>query len=564
MNNPYYKFLSFIGRKNKMMFVWYLINIIMMTTTSILLVNLFNALSHFINNEMINGAILYFICIIVAGLIASFSLYKIRIHEHQVILEAKVLIIDYIKHIDLESLTSPSLKEEILRKKQFIYVIIYAIFKPFETILSDIFIIIVNIIMINTIKLDIVLMLIVIFTVAINYTINKKNMDLWMELLEKVKQNDKINNFYNFFLIRYEIQKELRTTKIADMLYQDATDNVDDIMDKMNAHNNQVFLLNIKQIFLVQVQNILIYVYIAFLYINQEISITEVGTLYLATNTIVVSLKNLFDAYISFDGIQNFAAIIAEIFDYEAKDNFFDEINTIEFKNVSYKYANQSEYSLKSISFKWDTNDKLAIVGINGSGKTTISKLIAGIYKPTEGQIYINGDPIDNQDISSKFGILHQKARLIESKLSDNFLNDADTAKLFEEFELNQFIDKLDKPVSTLFDEDGVNMSKGEIQKLLLSKMYQLNKELYIFDEPTSALDPLAEKQYLKVFEDKFNNIKSILIVHNMSLIKKYEQIIVLDGGIISGSGDFDQLLEENEIFRNLYQAHKTLYSDTK
>ncbi len=561
MNKGYKKFIKFILEGNKGLFVWYLVNIFAVTLISVVVINLFNIINTIlITDQLITLGSVFLIVIFASGL-SFIAVARIRNQEFDIIVRSKELIIDYLITIDFEQLENPQIKQEILKKKNFIERLTLNIFQPLETIITDIFVIIANFVIINTIKLDFILILIVCFTVFLNTKIQKLNQQHLIEMLNQVALNDKRYNFYNYFLTKLSTQKDLRKTAVGNVMFDDASENIDGIVGKFDQYLDKTLVVRIKQIFLIEIQNLMIYLYIAYLYYNHSITLVDVGTLYLATNAMVSSLKSIFNSYVSFEGLNKFSEMIGEVFDGDVVEQLDQPIETIEFRNVSYRYPGQQEFTLKNINFTWTTAQNLAIVGRNGEGKSTLTKLIAGVYKPTEGQILINGKAMTNVKWSTNFGILHQNARLIEAKLKDNFVLETELEQLFKDFELEKYLNLLDKHVSTLFDEDGVNLSKGEKQKILLCKIYQLDCDIYIFDEPTSALDPLAEADYIRLLNEKFNDNKKILIVHKMALINNYEQIIVLNDKTVDQVADFATLLRDNQTFNSLYNAHKQLYS---
>ena len=180
------------------------------------------------------------------------------------------------------------------------------------------------------------------------------------------------------------------------------------------------------------------------------------------------------------------------------KDNEY----VIEFRNVSFKYPASGEYALKDVNIKFRAGEKLAVVGRNGSGKTTFIKLLCRLYDPTEGTILLNGKDIRDYDYSEYLGIfsvVFQDFKLFAFKLGDNVAGRSDyNASLADEcLEKAGFADRLktlEKGEETYlykeFERDGVDLSGGEAQKVALARALYKNAPFIILDEPTAALEP--------------------------------------------------------------------------
>ncbi|MCL2592175.1 MAG: ABC transporter ATP-binding protein/permease, partial [Defluviitaleaceae bacterium] len=179
----------------------------------------------------------------------------------------------------------------------------------------------------------------------------------------------------------------------------------------------------------------------------------------------------------------------------------------IEFKNVSFKYPNTDNYVLKNVSIKFKVGERLAVVGMNGSGKTTFIKLLCRLYDPTEGEILLNGINIrkyDYHEYMSIFSIVFQDFKLLSLSLGQNIATgpqyDSEKAlKCLEEAGFGVRLDKMPNSLETYlykdFVEDGVEVSGGEAQKIALARALYKNAAFVVLDEPTAALDPIAEHE---------------------------------------------------------------------
>ena len=249
---------------------------------------------------------------------------------------------------------------------------------------------------------------------------------------------------------------------------------------------------------------------------------------------------------------------------------------TLEFKNVCFKYPHTEKEVLKGVSFSLHKGDKLSLVGINGSGKSTIIKLMLRLYEIEYGEILINGYPVSDYNISDvrrMFSALFQNFVQYPLSLRDNIaLSDYDRASdddavisalkqsgVYDEMQ-EMLTNGLDSFMTRQFDDNGTELSKGQWQKVALSRAYFKNADILIFDEPSAALDAEAEDRIFKNFEDISEGKTGIMISHRISAARMSNKIIVLDGGIIAECGSHDELVEKNGLYAKLYNLQKEKY----
>ena len=252
------------------------------------------------------------------------------------------------------------------------------------------------------------------------------------------------------------------------------------------------------------------------------------------------------------------------------KDNEY----VIEFRNVSFKYPASGEYALKDVNIKFRAGEKLAVVGRNGSGKTTFIKLLCRLYDPTEGTILLNGKDIRDYDYSEYLGIfsvVFQDFKLFAFKLGDNIAGKSDyNASLADEcLEKAGFADRLktlEKGEETYlykeFERDGVDLSGGEAQKIALARALYKNAPFIILDEPTAALDPVAESEIYSNFNSIVGDKTAVYISHRLSSCRFCDDIAVFDGGRLVQRGDHDSLVsDENGVYHALWNAQAQYYT---
>lgn len=254
------------------------------------------------------------------------------------------------------------------------------------------------------------------------------------------------------------------------------------------------------------------------------------------------------------------------------------KFESLTFENVYFKYPFAEKYVLQGTSFTLKNGDKLSIVGINGAGKSTIIKLMLGLYPFESGQIFINGYPMSDynmKDIRKMFSVFFQNfvrypLTLRENIKLSNLDSDGknDDEKIIEALKQSGIYENYDKFENGLnsymtrkFDNSGIELSIGQWQKIALSRAYFKNAAIIIFDEPSAALDAEAENKIFENFENMSENKTGIMISHRISSAKISSKVIVLDGGKISESGTHEELIALDGLYANLYNLQMEKYT---
>lgn len=246
---------------------------------------------------------------------------------------------------------------------------------------------------------------------------------------------------------------------------------------------------------------------------------------------------------------------------------------TVEFHNVSFKYPSTEQYALKNVSFKLASNSQTAIVGMNGSGKTTMIKLLCGFYKPQEGYITLNGIKIEDYKRDAYlelFSVVFQDFKVFAFPIGENVAASVHydkkrvwdalkTAGLNEKAE--SLPNKLEQYLYKNVDVEGMDISGGEEQKLAIARAFYKNAPFIIFDEPTAALDPIAESETYTKFNQIVGEKAAVFISHRLSSCRFCERIFVFDQGEIVQRGTHDDLLKDsNGRYYELWNAQAQYY----
>lgn len=252
----------------------------------------------------------------------------------------------------------------------------------------------------------------------------------------------------------------------------------------------------------------------------------------------------------------------------------FDDIESIEFKNVSFTYPSAEKSTINDMSFKVNKGENIAIVGENGAGKTTAIKLLCGLYYPTEGDILINDK--SSRDFSSEsyfdlFSAVFQDYGFLPMMIAENICAsiDYDKERLYSAFEKAGIADKinsLDKKENTFMIKDvykdAVDFSGGEKQKLLLAKAIYKNAPVLILDEPTAALDPIAENELYLKYNEMTDNKISFFISHRLSSTRFCDRILFIKDGKIAESGTHEELMALKGSYYRMYQLQSYYYKE--
>lgn len=246
----------------------------------------------------------------------------------------------------------------------------------------------------------------------------------------------------------------------------------------------------------------------------------------------------------------------------------------IRFENVSFKYPQMKEYSLRHVSFEIHPGEKVALIGVNGAGKSTLVKLLLGILEPTEGAIYINGIDLKEVDIRTwrnLVGVVFQDFVRFQFSIADNvgfgdIAHYQDLEKIIQASKksfLDQIVNNLRDAYQTRLGKyfnGGIEFSGGQWQKVAISRAYFRNFLFLIFDEPTSAIDPKAEAKLFQIFAEQTQGKSALFIVHRLSTTRYADRIIVLHDGRLVEQGTRQELLNRKGEFSKMYYAQAELY----
>ncbi|MBR2876521.1 MAG: ABC transporter ATP-binding protein [Clostridia bacterium] len=271
---------------------------------------------------------------------------------------------------------------------------------------------------------------------------------------------------------------------------------------------------------------------------------------------------------------------LRDFLEYEPKiqsgDIIPESFQKLEFKNVSFRYKDDSPYIIKNLSFIIEKGQTVAVVGHNGAGKTTLSKLLMRFYDVTDGEILYNGINIKEYDLQKyreRFASVFQDYRVFAMTVAENVLTE-EVSDENREIAVNALkmagaykkIDKLANKENSLltkeFDSEGVLLSGGETQKVTIARLFARDFDIAVLDEPSSALDPVAESKMYDALLEGTKGKTVIYISHRLSSATRSDNIIVFNEGVMVEQGTHDELMEKKGVYSEMFTLQASGYKE--
>lgn len=423
--------------------------------------------------------------------------------------------------------------------------------------------------------------LVVIIRAFINSKINAINMAHFKRLVN-------INRGFGYVfwqLSNFKVGKDIRLYDGTDMMLQKADNYNLDMQQKWKEQSRATLKCQEVDVFVSGLSTAFNYFYLGFRMLRQTITIGDFNMLISSCDSFQNALKditwNLQEIHKKSSFMEEYI-IFMEYPDALEKGSLSVPKNTsltFTFKNVGFKYPRSETYVLKNINLTLSDKEHLSIVGLNGAGKTTMVKLLCRLYDVTEGEILLNGINIkeyDYEEYLKLFSVVFQDFKLFAFSIKDNILlkkqseqngdSDARLISTVKNSGLEEKISSLKDGINSIiykgFDENGIDVSGGEAQKIAIARALYKDSPVVILDEPTAALDPVAEYEIYNHFDNLVGGKIALYISHRLSSCKFCDNIAVFSKDTIAEYGTHDELVKkEDGIYREMFMAQANYYT---
>ena len=420
--------------------------------------------------------------------------------------------------------------------------------------------------------------------ISVIITFKIRRMDFEFEN-EHTEDSRKLNYLYSL-MTQYEYAKEIRINNLKPLIiHKNNKINVVQL-EKLKAFINQKFRFSSLSSVIAVVQSAIMYFYFSYCVYKGSVTIAEYSVLLGAVSLLTSILIGFFDNIAVIDRMTARMDIFLEYKKWVRNNsNIFstnelpkiaiDEKHAeISFENVSFAYPNTDVPILRNLNFILKDGQKIGIVGLNGSGKTTLVKLLLRLYTPTEGKILLNGIDINTiplEQYLKQVGVVLQDFYIFAYSIRENIVIDNNTSKdkikdAIAKSGFNEKIKSLKDGIDTVLykelDENGVELSGGEGQKLALARALCKDAKILILDEPTSTLDPIAEYQMFSSLRDISKGKTTVFISHRLSSTKFCDRIFVIQDGAIAEQGSYYELITKGGIYANMFESQAKFYRE--
>lgn len=419
-------------------------------------------------------------------------------------------------------------------------------------------------------------------SIIITFKIRKIDFEFENERTEDFRKLDYLFNL----MTRYEYAKEVRINNLKPLILNKNNNIITTQLNRLKAFMKLKLRFDSLSSMIAVIQSAIMYFYFSYCVYTGKLSIAEYSVLLGAVALLTSILIGFFDNIAVIDRMTARMDIFLEYKNWikENSDIFAtnenpiitidEKRNEICFDNVSFTYPNTNITILHHLNFTLLDSQKVGIVGLNGSGKTTLVKLLLRLYTPTEGKILLNGIDINTipleqylkrvsavlQDFSI-FAYSIKENIIFDNKVSNEIINNAIKKSGFA-----SKVDSLKEGIDTILykelDENGIELSGGEGQKLALARALCKNTGILILDEPTSTLDPIAEYEMFSNLHDISEGKTTIFISHRLSSTKFCDRIFVIQDGAIIEDGTHDELIAIGGSYCDMFESQAKFYRE--
>ena len=396
--------------------------------------------------------------------------------------------------------------------------------------------------------------------------------------------NNRIKAYTQRTVFLKDFSKDMRTSNIFSVLMHRFKAAIDDNVEILRKYGWKLFIFStISSLFSEFIPIIGTYAYAAYQFVyTNALTVSGFSVVLSAINAVRESTMTVARNFDMLVGSALYFQNLREFFEYEPKitsgDKMPDEFESLEFRNVSFKYPSAEKNTLENISFTINKGKTFAIVGVNGAGKSTLVKLLLRFYDTTDGEILYNGINIKEYDLNAYrniFGAVFQDYKNFAISVYENVIchecsdEEKETAeKALRQSGIWEKISSLSNGAETVltreFDKNGVGLSGGENQKVSAARLFAKNFEFAVLDEPSSALDPIAEYKMYENLIDVTKDKTVLYISHRLSSAVLSDEIIVIGDGRILEQGSHNELMSKDGKYKEMFELQASSYNNEK
>jgi ABC-type multidrug transport system fused ATPase/permease subunit len=395
--------------------------------------------------------------------------------------------------------------------------------------------------------------------------------------------NEERQSYYaSLRLSDFQYGKDMRVYGIKELILHRKSRADSNVIHITEAIKSRFFTAGVKEGILMAIREGVVYAYLIINIINKNLTISDFVLYTFAMNGFVTwmdtTIKDFSDVWLHSLYVSDFREFLnkSEESSKERKGSLpVSEQYDILFDKVSFLYPGSSREIFKNFTLHIKPGEKLALVGINGAGKTTLVKLLTRLYEPTGGRILINGVDIREYDLEEYrniFSVIFQDTKVFAFSIRENITMERDTKdeekykKALIQSGIHEKIERLEKKDETnllkILDEEGMEFSGGENQKLAMARALYKDGGIIIMDEPTAALDALAESKMYMEFDNLIKNKTAIYISHRLSSTRFCDNIAFTQNGELKEYGTHDELIQLNQSYAEMFNMQAEYYKE--
>ncbi len=420
---------------------------------------------------------------------------------------------------------------------------------------------------------------IILLIVCMNSLLFKKMEKVQYEGNQKSIYDDRAFGYYLRLTSDFSMGKDIRLYNSSSLLIKKMKHFMDNLLRIYSKQFTQIGKYSGLSNVNVQIQTVIVYAYLVVKVLAEKITLGSFTMYASAARSFSDSILGFVNSFIEINQLCMYLELFTKFDEIKSKNDggIYNKEDlkdyTIEFCDVSFSYPGKKEPTLQNVTIIIKPGEKLSIVGLNGAGKTTFIKLLSRLYEPTSGSIMVGG--INIKDIKYEeyikiLAIVFQDFKLLSYSIRENLsiayaIEEETIVEALAKAGFASDLEKLERGLETViykeFDENGVEFSGGQIQKIAIARALCKDSPIVILDEPTSALDPISEYEVYKGFDKLVEGKTAIYISHRLSSTRFSDHIAVFDNGRIVEYGSHDELVRQQEsLYATMYQTQAKYY----